>query len=195
MENTNPIKTLPKIIKTARLEMRQLEPTIENATMIFNAIKNEKAEDYHFNPIGHDGKIIPESADIMLQIIEKEARWVLNSGVIFHIFLKDNLIGYRRFFFTENNRTLRGSDTWFIKSERQKGYGRESFEAIEKIAFDELNANRCTRDCSVDNILSAKGIKASGYHLDGIARQDFVYHDGTMYDNMMWSKLKSEYNK
>lgn len=189
----NPIKSLPKIIKTARLEMRQLEPTIENAQMIYDVVKNENPDDYHFNPISHDGKILPESADEMMQVMEKEARWVLNSGIIYYIFLKDKLIGYRRFFYTENNRTLRGSDTWFIKSERQQGYGRESFEAIEQIAFNELNANRCTRDCSVDNALSAKGIKASGFHLDGIARQDFVYHDGTLYDNMMWSKLKSEY--
>lgn len=189
----NPIKSLPKVIKTERLEMRQLEPTIENAQMIYEAIKNESPDDYHFNPIAHDGKILPESADEMMQVMEKEARWILNSGVIYYIFLKDKLIGYRRFFYTEDNRTLHISNTWFIKHERQKGYGQESFKAIEKIAFNELNANRCTRDCSVDNTLSAKSIKASGFHLDGISRQNFVYHDGKLYDNMMWSKLKSEY--
>lgn len=191
----NPIKLLPKIIKTARLEMRQMEPSIENAQIIYNVLKNEIPDDYFFNPIAKDGKILPESVDEMLQIMEKEARWIKNSGIIYYIFLKDKLIGYRRFFFTENNRTMHTSDTWFIKSERQKGYGRESFEIIEKIAFNDMNANRCTRDCSVDNTLSKKSIKNAGYHLDGIARQDFTYHDGTLYDNMIWSKLKSEYNK
>lgn len=193
---TNPIKNLPKVIKTARLELRQLESTLENAQLIFDAVKNEKPDDFYFNTIAHErGRLLPESVDEMLQIMEKEARWVLNSGIIFYIFLQNKLIGYRRFFFQEENRTLRGSNTWFLKSERQKGFGRESFEIIEKIAFNEMNANRCTRDCSVDNILSAKGIKADGFHLDGISRQDFVYPDGKLYDNMMWSKLKSEYGK
>lgn len=175
--------------------MRQLEPTIENAQIVFDAVKNENPNDFYFNPVAHGNKILPESVDEMLKVMQIEARWVLNSGIIYYIFLKNKLIGYRRFFYTENNRTLRGSNTWFIKSERQKGYGRESFEAMEKIAFNEMNAGRITRDCSVDNLLSAKGIKAAGFHLDGISRQDFVHHDGKLYDNMMWSKLKSEYSK
>lgn len=188
----NPIKSLSKVIKTKRLEMRQLEPTVENAQMIYNVLKNENPDDYYFNPISHDGKILPESVSEMMQIMEKESGWIKNSGIIYYIFLKDKLIGYRRFFYTPENRTLRGSNTWFIKSERQKGYGRETFEAIEQIAFDKINANRCTRDCSTENQLSIKAFKAAGYRLDGISRQDFTHHDGTLYDNMMWSKLKSE---
>lgn len=173
--------------------MRQLEPTRENAKMIFDVLQHENPDDFYFNPVAHENKILPETADEMLQIMEKEAKWVQNSGVIYYIFLNSKLIGYRRFFYTLENRTLRGSNTWFIKSERQKGYGKESFQAIEKIAFNDWHANRITRECSVDNPMSAKGIKSTGFHLDGISRKDLSYHDGTLYDNMMWSKLKSEH--
>ena len=44
----NPIKQLPRIIKTVRLEMRQLDVTHENAEIIFNAIKDENPSDFLF---------------------------------------------------------------------------------------------------------------------------------------------------
>ena len=62
---------------------------------------------------------------------------------------------------------------------------------IERIAFENLGANRIVRQCSKDNVRSANSIKSSGFHLDGIARQSGVYPDGKLYDNMMWSKLRS----
>ena len=122
----NPIKQLPRVIKTSRVEMRQLDVTRENAEMIFDAIKDENSSDFYFNPIGVDN-IVPKSAE------------------------------------------------------------------IERIAFEKLGANRITRQCSKDNVRSANSIKSSGFHLDGIARQGGVYSDGKLYDNMMWSKLRSEY--
>ena len=64
---------------------------------------------------------------------------------------------------------------------------------IERIAFETMDANRITRQCSKDNLRSANSIKSSGFHLDGIARQSGVYSDGKLYDNMIWSKLRSEY--
>ncbi len=68
-------------------------------------------------------------------------------------------------------------------------------DEIEKIAFGTLGANRITRQCSADNVRSANSIRSSGFHLDGTARQGGVYPDNKLYDNMIWSKLKSEYNK
>ena len=56
----NPIKQLPQIIKTPRLEMRQLDVTHENAEIIFNAIKDENPSDFYFNSIGVDN-VVPKS--------------------------------------------------------------------------------------------------------------------------------------
>lgn len=66
----NPIKQLPQIMKTPRLEMRQLAATYENAEMIFDAIKNENPSDFYFNPIGVDN-IIPQSADEVLKWMQR----------------------------------------------------------------------------------------------------------------------------
>lgn len=63
----------------------------------------------------------------------------------------------------------------------------------ENTAFGNAAVGRDAGKCSKDNLRSANSIKSSGFHLDGIARQSAVYPDGKLYDNMMWSKLRSEY--
>ena len=62
---TNPIKKLPKVIKTARLEMRQLDVTPENAQLVFDAVKNENPADFYYNQIGNTN-LLPKSMDEML---------------------------------------------------------------------------------------------------------------------------------
>lgn len=81
------------------------------------------------------------------------------------------MIGYRRLFFHDDaTKTLQMSAVWLVRSVWGKGFASETSKEIEKIAFETLGANR-------------------------IARQGGVYPDNKLYDNMMWTKLKSEYNK
>ena len=188
----NPIKQLPRIIKTARLEMRQLDVTRENAEMIFDVIKNENPSDFYFNPIGGDN-IVPKSADEVLKFMQRESDWTADNGVALYLFQKDKFIGYRRLFFDNVTRTLQMATVWLVRSAWGHGFARETSDEIERIAFENLGANRIVRQCSKDNVRSANSIKSSGFHLDGIARQSGVYPDGKLYDNMMWSKLRSEY--
>ena len=96
-------------------------------------------------------------------------------------------------FFDGAARTLQMATVWLVRSAWGHGFARETSDEIERIAFEKLGANRITRQCSKDNVRSANSIKSSGFHLDGIARQGGVYPDGKLYDNMMWSKLRSEY--
>ena len=192
---TNPIKQLPKIIKTARLEMRQLEPTPENAQLVFDAVKNESPADFYYNQICNNSAV-PSNADEMLKQMQIESQWGADNGVNLYIFHNGNLIGYRRLYFHDDpTKTLQMATVWLVRSAWGHGFARETSDAIEKIAFETLGANRITRQCSADNIRSANSIKSSGFHLDGIARQGGVYFDNKLYDNMIWSKLKSEYNK
>ncbi|MDR0726622.1 MAG: GNAT family N-acetyltransferase [Rickettsiales bacterium] len=186
------IKELPKIIKTQRLELRQLEPVLENAQLIFDALRNENSQDYFFNPVVTPD-ILPKSAEEMLEQMNREEKYSAN-GIIYYIFLDGELIGYKRFyFFDDETKTLQSSAVWLKKSARGHGYAKEVMDLVEDISFNQLGANRITRQCSVENTSSASSIKNSGYHLDGIARQACVNLDGTLYDNMLWSKLKSEY--
>ena len=182
----NPIKQLPRIIKTSRLEMRQLDVTYENAEMIFDAIKNENPSDFYFN----------KSVDEVLKWMQRESDWTADNGVALYLFQNDKFIGYRRLFFhNDATRTLQMATVWLVRSAWGYGFARETSDEIERIAFENLGANRIVRQCSKDNVRSVNSIKSSKFHLDGIARQSGIYPDGKLYDNMMWSKLRSEYMK
>lgn len=173
--------------------MRQLAATYENAQMIFDAVKNENPSDFYFNPIGVDN-IIPKSVDEVLKFMQRESDWTADNGVALYLFQNDKFIGYRRLFFhNDATRTLQMATVWLVRSVWGNGFARETSDEIERIAFETMDANRITRQCSKDNLRSANSIKSSGFHLDGIARQSAVYPDGKLYDNMMWSKLRSEY--
>ena len=125
-----------------------------------------------------------------------EYQWASDNGINLYIFHNGKPIGYRRLFFHDDaTKTLQMATVWLVRSAWGHGFARETSDAIEKIAFETLGANRITRQCSADNVRSANSIRSSGFHLDGIARQGGVYTDNKLYDNMMWSKLKSEYNK
>ncbi len=190
----NPIKNLSKVIKTPRLEMRRLDATPENAALIFDALRDENPADFYFNPIGMENAV-PVDADEMLrrmQCIEKHAG---DNGTWYYVFENGRPIGFRRFYFFDEDarRTFQMSEVWFVRRAWGHGFARETYEALEHIAFEELGANRITRQCSAENTRSANSIRASGFHLDGISRGGGIYPNGAVYDNMMWSKLKGEY--
>jgi len=190
---TNPIKQLPKIIKTPRLEMRQLMATPENAALIFASVRNENPDDFYFNPIGVENAV-PRDTNEMLRRMQTTERYAGDNGTWYYILHNGTPIGFRRFyFFDDATRTFQMSEVWFIRSAWDNGFSHETYAALEKIAFETLGANRITRQCSTENTRSANSIRASGFHLDGISRMGGIYHDGKIYDNMMWSKLKSEY--
>ncbi len=195
----------PKILKTARLELRQLEPTMENAQLLFDVLKNENPDDFGFNPTtAFDPKLkknqtnLPESVQDMFETMQEKEIWVKGDtyndpGSIYYIFLDGRLIGARRLHWNESFKTMQLSEVWIIKSARGRGYAIESMEALEKLAFVDFGANRLTGQCNVLNIPSAKVLEHTGWHTDGIARQSILNPDGSYGDNMMWSKLKSEY--
>ena len=190
----NPIKKLPKVIKTKRLEMRQLNATSENAKLVFDAVKNENPDNFYFNPIAENA--VPKTIKEMLKKMQQEDEYSKSNGANYYIFHTDKLIGYRRFhFFDDATKTLQMSIVWLTRSAWGNGFAKETSDKIEAIAFYTLGANRITRQCSTENVRSAKSIKSSGFHLDGISRQSGVYPDNKVYDVMFWSKLKSEYKK
>lgn len=192
---TNPIKNLPEIIKTPRLEMRRLDASPENAALIFSAVKHENPDDFYFNPIGMENAV-PMDVDEMLRRMQHTENYAGDNGAYYYVFENGQPIGLRRFYFFDEDarRTFQMSEVWFVRSVWGRGFARETYAALEKIAFETLGANRITRQCSTENIRSANSIRASGFHLDGISRGGGVYQDGKIYDNMMWSKLKNEYN-
>jgi RimJ/RimL family protein N-acetyltransferase len=188
------IRDLPKVIKTARLEMRALEPSFENAQMIFDAVKNENPDDFKDGPIGLE-HIIPETVEEMLAIMKKTEEWTTISGQNFYVFHNNNLIGYRRIFFNEFNKSFTFAVVWLVKSAQKHGFATESMTELEEIAFEKLGANKCIRYTFPENRASIALSKKMAYHLDGINRQEYMTLDGIFRDSMIWSKLKSEFEK
>lgn len=185
----------PEIIKTPRLEMRLLTASPKNAHLVYQAVKDENPSDFYFNPIGGD-HYIPHTVDEMMATMQRDDRWNRENGASYYIFYNGDLIGYRRiYFFTQTPRTLQSASVWFLRRAWGHGFSAESMAALENLAFNTWDAHRITRQCDQKNRLSANSIKRGGYHLDGVSRQMGIHHDGTIYDNMMWSKLKSEYVK
>src|SRR5574344_1536216 len=132
----NPIKSLTKIIKTSRLEMRTLDANLENATLIYNALQGENPVDFYFNPIATPNNL-PESPEKMLIQMEYEAKACAENGLNLYIFLDDRLIGYRRIYFHDDaTKTLQSSTIWLVKSAWGKGYACETFATIEELAFN-----------------------------------------------------------
>jgi ribosomal-protein-serine acetyltransferase len=186
------IKDFSRTIKTARLELRPLESTIENARIIFDALKNENPEDYLYSPVVFPG-ILPKTAEEMLDKMKKWEEWDRSNGIQLYIFYSGQFVGFRRMQFFDWNDTFQFAEVFFIKSARRHGFADETMKFFERIAFEELNANRTIRWNNPQNTASKNLAIKNGYHLDGIHREESRNVGGGFLDNMIWSKLKTEY--
>jgi len=189
-------KLFKRDIKTERLEMRILEPTLENAKLVWDAIKNEDPKDFQYTRFSPKyDKSLPESVDEVLAIMKNDEKMSNENGAIWYIFHNNKLIGYQRIHYWESNKTLQFAEVWFIKSAWGHGFNRETHDMLEHIAFEKLHVHRTARQCMATNIRSKKSIMNSGYHLDGIMRDSNLMPDGTWVDHLNFTKLETEYGK
>lgn len=186
-------KLFKKNHKTERLELRILEPTLENAKLVWNVLKKQNKQDFQYAPMANN--ILPESLEETFNMMKLQEEWCKNNGVNWYIFYNNNLIGYQRIFYWENNKTIQCADVWIAREYQGNGFNQEIHKKIEELAFEKMNLNRICRQCMADNKKSFDSIKKSGFHLDGVNRQFFAMPDGTYADQCLFSKLKSEYNK
>ncbi len=146
-----------KDLKTQRLELRILEPTKENAKLVWNAIKNENPEDFKF--IYYSPKYkkhLPESEQETLETMKQEIETTSKNGVVWYVFHNGKLIGHHGMYFFDSNDSAQGGDIWFIKSAQGHGFNKEIYQLLEKMAFEQLGANRFARTCDDNNINSQK---------------------------------------
>ena len=73
-----------------------------------------------------------------------------------------------------------------------RGYGRESLEALMKYAFETLRFNRFWLDVYPDNTVGIKLYERLGFHRDGVLRQNYKSERGYL-DQIIYSMLKEEY--
>jgi RimJ/RimL family protein N-acetyltransferase len=190
------MKIFNKNLKTQRLELRILEPTLENAKLVWDVLKNEKKENFsyiHFSP-KYD-KPLPESLEETLETMKNFADSWKNYGVIWYVFHNGNLIGNHGIGYNKEFDSVNGGNVWFIKSAWGHGFNREVHDLLEKMVFEELKSHRMVRQCMANNERSQKSITGSGFKLEGRLREHAQLPDGTWTDHLIFSKLKSEYRK
>ena len=188
------IKHFIKNLRTDRLELRHLIPNLQNAKMIYNALKNENPDDYKYEPLMKAPKRLPTSVNDTLKMMQYHAASEANDGCMFYMFYNNRFIGARKISYFKDAFTLKLNSVWLVRAARGYGFATESYRAVEDIAFNKLKVNKIMRVNFVENKKSAKLAENTGFILDGISRQA-VYMDGKFYDLMQWSKLYSDYLK
>lgn len=184
-------------LKTPRLELRILEPTLENAKLVWNVIKDEDPANFRFVRWSPNyKKPLPESIEETLETMEQEQKYDVNpNGVVWYVFYNGKLIGHHGVFYFDNNKSMQGGNVWFVKSAWGQGFNHEIHDMLTKMAFEELGANRILRQCMANNERSQKSIMGSGFHLDGRIRATTYMPDGTWSDQLVFTKLATEYGK
>ena len=189
-------KLFKRNIKTERLQLRILEPTMENAKIVWDAIKNEDQKNFKFifwSP--KYKKPLPESLHETLETMKQDARNNAQHGVVWYVFYKGKLVGHHGIFYFDSNNSVKSGEIWFITAAQRHGFNSEVFRTIEKIAFEKLKANRIGYQCDAKNIGSKKSIMKNKYHIDGRIRDSYKYPDGTYSDMLIFTKLAREYKK
>lgn len=79
-------------------------------------------------------------------------------------------------------------------TDRGKGLGKESMEALIKYAFEETVTNRLWLDVYPDNPKGIKLYNGLGMHRDGVLRENYKANRGYL-DQIIYSILRSEYEK
>ena len=75
---------------------------------------------------------------------------------------------------------------------KNRGYGRESIEALMKYAFETLRFNRFWLDVYPDNTVGIALYESLGLHRDGVLRQNYKSERGYL-DQIIYSMLREEY--
>lgn len=189
-------KLFKKNLKTERLELRILEPTMENAKLIWDAIKDQDPKNFKFifwSP--KYKKAFPESLRETYETMKQDARDTAQHGVVWYVFYNGKLIGHHGVFYFDSNNSVQSGNIWFITSAQRHGFNSEIFKTIENIAFEKLKANRVAYQCDAKNIGSKKSIMKNGFHQDGRIRGSYKYPNGTYSDAFIFTKLAREYNQ
>ncbi len=188
------IKFFSRNLRSERLVLKHLEPNMQNAKIIYEALKNENPKDYKYEPLIKTSKILPISVADTLKMMQYNAENKKNDICMFYMFHNNQFIGVRKISFYKQANILKLNTVWLVSAARGYGFAEESYRIIEDIAFNKLKVNKIMRVNFVDNKDSVKLAEKTGLILDGVSRQA-VFMNGKYYDLMQWSKLYSDYVK
>ena len=177
------IKIFPSEISGQDIKLVKLEPTIENAKIIFDIIDANRDE---FRPWLEWTDFVkkPEDELPVLQNDKNSAEWF--------ILWNKNIVG-RIGFVGLSARNNRGEVGYWL-DHRAGGHGimTKAFILLEQNAFENWGFNRIEVKIDPDNKKSLGVVKRMNFVRDGLLRQDH-FINGVYRDTVLFSKLKSEY--
>lgn len=154
-----PVAKFPQTIKSARLVLRVVAPTKENAATLLDIINQNR--DYLVEWQGHFGEL--KTVDDVIAYLTKRANQIKNNqGVCFYIFHNDNIIGRIRFFNIQDKACEIGY--WLIKSANGNGFMSEALKALETELF-KFGFEKITLDIDNGNVHSENLAKRNAYKL------------------------------
>ena len=153
-----------KNLKTERLELRIMEPTLENAKIVWEAIQNENPDDFKYLRFSPNGKTyLPisekETLDTLLEANETQ------NGISYCVYHNNKFIGFVQILYWEKRNILEMGKIWFVKSSWGNGFATEINKTIEKITFTKTDISHMGWQCYEDNINSKKAALHNGYNL------------------------------
>jgi ribosomal-protein-serine acetyltransferase len=189
MENFS--KILPLEIDNAELHF--VEPTFENAKMVFDTIASNRS---HLSPwmdwASDKSTKTPEDSFKFLEIGKNG--WDSGKKFNFGIFLNNIYCGNVGVFDVDDEDKSCEIGYWLSKEFVGKGLASASVKALEKEIFSVYHFNRIQIECDKLNTASAKVAQHCGYILEGEIRENqFVPDENRFRTTLLFSKLAKEF--
>ncbi len=174
-----------KVLLGENINLKLIEPSLENAQMIFELLSKNRD---HLRPW------FPWADNTLLQTID----FLLHKKeIMYGIFSKkDNkYIGNISMIKLDLEKKKSGEIGYWIGSEfAGKGIMSEAVKILEKEFFENFDLERIVIRCNAKNKPSARVAEKNNYFFEGTSRKD-RYNDfsGQLEDSLNFSKLKEEY--
>ena len=190
------MKDFSPTLKGKRIELRIMEPTFDNAKIMFEAIDESRS---HLIPwlkwAAKENTPTPEVCFFMLD--ENKTNFEEKKTCKYGIFEKDVFLGQVMLHTLSDRHNSAKLGYWLRKSALGKGYMCDAIKLLEKEAFSGTDGlNRLVIDPEERNKKSVAVAKRLNYTLDGTTRKSFLNTFDNIYVNeCIFSKLKSEWEK
>ena len=155
-----PLSKFPSTIKTARLVLKTVDATDENAKKFLDIINQNR--DYLQAWQGHF-EYLNSVDDVKRKLAQRKEQQSQNECVLFGIYHNDAPIGRIRFFHIDGDKCEIGY--WLIQSVNGNGYLTEALTALESELF-KFGFNRIVLDIDDGNVKSENVAKRNGYKLE-----------------------------
>lgn len=186
------MRNFPDYLKGPRIELKAMEPTDENARLVFNAVSASRGHLLPWMPWAAE-ETTASPVDSMEFLIRAKQSRLDGEKYEYAIFTHDEYLGHTGFFNISRRDFSAETGYWLKTSALKQGYVSEALNVLENELFADGGLNRLVIKCDVRNGPSRKTAERNGYVFEGLLRQDrFDPLTGTFRDSLIFSKLKSD---